>query len=63
MTSNLSSAFLRIYHERQGGHVHLRVFVGKGSKSGDLVVTDKEWPELRRRLKRAGAQIKNEGEE
>lgn len=49
--------FIRIYHILAGGHVHMRVFVGTGSKSGNLVVTDKEWPEFERRMKLAGAEL------
>jgi hypothetical protein len=49
---------LRIRYERQGGHVHVRVFSGQGpytlGKCGDLVFTEAEWPEIRRGLARMG---------
>lgn len=41
----------------------MRVFVGDGSKSGDLVVTETEWPTFKGRMKLAYAQLIDETEE
>ena len=59
----MSGAFIRIYYEIAGGHVHMRVFVGTGSKSGNLVVTVKEWPTFKERMLMAKAQLIDETKE
>lgn len=38
----------------------MRVFVGGGSKSGDMCVTEEEWPTFRDRMKLACAQLIDE---
>lgn len=43
--------YVRLRYRLLGGHVHVRVFVGKDvdhlQKSGDLVLREDEWPTFR----------------
>ena len=57
---------LRVRYSVQGGHVHCRVFTAPGvnltfAKCGDLVFNVMEWPEVEGFLKKAGAQVLQDG--
>lgn len=55
-----SNKFIRIFYQKLGGHMHMRVFVGTGSKSGDLCVRDNEWMSFKAQFKGASVEFIDE---
>ena len=61
-----NTMYFRIYHEKLGGHVHMRVFAGRYKhslgKCGDLSMRDDEFEEFVRRLDGTGVELLPDGE-
>ena len=56
----MKNCIFRFYWQRQGGHIHCRVFSGPANdqtfaKCGDLVFQREEWAEARAKLERIGS--------
>lgn len=58
--------YIRLRYQKQGGHIHCRLFTsqtqnGTYAKCGDLVFDEREWPEVMSRFKCGGAEVLEEG--